>query len=178
MKNRIFVLLGSNIEKEKNLPAAVGYLEEWCQVNAISDVYETCPVGLEDQPIFFNAAVLVESSMDAIQFRRDVLEKIEAKLKRVRTSDKNAPRTIDADLVLFNDDVFDLDADHHIPDPDLLQHLHVIVPVAELEPNYIHPEICKPLSIIARRLTKEVDERGGDKLKRRSDIVISTGKSP
>ena len=114
MKNRIFVLLGSNIEKEKNLPAAVGYLEEWCRVRALSDVYETCPVGLEDQPIFFNAAVLVESSMDALQFRQEVLEKIEAKLKRVRTSDKNAPRTIDADLVLFNDDVLDLDADHHI----------------------------------------------------------------
>jgi 7,8-dihydro-6-hydroxymethylpterin-pyrophosphokinase len=41
MKNRIFVLLGSNIEKEKNLPAAVGYLEKWCQVRALSDVYET-----------------------------------------------------------------------------------------------------------------------------------------
>jgi len=177
MKNRIFVLLGSNIDKEKNLPEAVGYLEDWCQVKAISDVYETCPVGLEDQPIFFNAAVLVESSLDARQFRRDVLEKIESRLNRVRTSDKNAPRTIDADLILFNDDIFDLDADHHIPDPDLLLHLHVIVPVAELEPDFIHPEISESLSTIAHHLTKEVDERGGDKLKRRSDIVITSSRS-
>ena len=177
MKNRIFVLLGSNIDKEKNMPEAVGYLENWCQVRAISDVYETCPVGLEDQPTFFNAAVLVESSLDARQFRQAVLEKIESRLKRVRTSDKNAPRTIDADLILFNDDVFDLDDDHHIPDPELLQHLHVIVPVAELEPDYIHPESFESLSTIANRLTKEVDERGGDKLKRRSDIVLTVSKS-
>ena len=175
MKNRVFVLLGSNIIKEKNLPAAVQYLHNWCQVKAVSSVYETCPVGLEDQPIFFNAAALVESSLNARQFRRDILEKIESRLKRIRTEDKNAPRTIDADLVLFNDEVFDLDPDHHIPDPELLDHLHVIAPVSELDPDFIHPETGESLGSIARRLDEEVDIRGGDKLKHRSDIVLPAG---
>ncbi len=172
MKNRIVILLGSNIDKERNLPLAVGYLTVWCQVERTSGVYETCPVGLEDQPTFLNAAVLVESSLDAFHFRRDILDRIELTLKRVRTLDKNAPRTIDADLILFNEDVFELDSEHHVPDPDLLKHLHVIVPVADVAPDLVHPETGELLSDIARRLNEEVKERGGDLLKNRADIII------
>jgi 2-amino-4-hydroxy-6-hydroxymethyldihydropteridine diphosphokinase len=175
MNNRIIVLLGSNINKEKNLPAAVGYLNEWCQVRAISSVYETCPVGLEDQPTFLNAAVLVESSMDPAVFRRDILDRVESNLNRMRTSEKNAPRTIDADMILFNQDIFDLNREHHIPDPDLLKYRHVIVPIAELEPELIHPETGESLLVIASRLVEEARKMSRDPLKRRPDIDISIG---
>jgi 2-amino-4-hydroxy-6-hydroxymethyldihydropteridine diphosphokinase len=175
MKNRIFILLGSNIDKERNLPAAIQCLQNWCQVAAVSDIYESHPVGLKDQPNFFNAAVLVESNMDARTFRRAILNKIESRLKRVRTSEKNAPRTIDADMVLFNDEVFDLDLDHHIPDPELLKHVHVIVPVAQLNPEFVHPETGETLGDIAQRLTKEVEFRGGDELRRLSEAALKSG---
>ena len=173
MKNRIIVLLGSNIDKEKNLPAAAKYLKEWCHVRAISSVFETCPVGLVDQPTFLNAAVSVESSLDPAVFRRDVLHRVESNLNRTRTSDKNAPRTIDADMILYNRDVFDLDEEHHIPDPDLLKYRHVIVPIAELEPDLIHPETGESLSAIANRLVEEAKKTCRIPLKRRPDLDLS-----
>jgi 2-amino-4-hydroxy-6-hydroxymethyldihydropteridine diphosphokinase len=171
--NTVFVLLGSNIEKEKNIPAAVNLLREMSHVKAVSRVYETCPVGLEDQPLFFNAAVMVKTVLNAWDFRSLVLDEIEARLFRVRTADKNAPRTIDADLLLFNREVFDLDSEHHIPDPDLLRHLHTIVPTAELDPHYVHPETGETLGAIANRMKAEIEERDGDLLTIRPDIRLT-----
>ena len=109
MVNCVYILLGSNIDKERNLPEAVRRLATLTRVTAVSSVYETAPVGLEDQPHFFNAAVLAETELPAATFRTQVLARVEQLLGRVRTADKNAPRTIDADMILFNDAVFDLD---------------------------------------------------------------------
>lgn len=175
MKNRVFILLGSNIDKENNLPAAVRYLAEWCHVTAVSGVFETYPVGLVDQPTFLNAAVLVETDLGADQFKQLFLDRVERKLNRTRTSDKNAPRTIDADLILFNQDMFDLDDEHHIPDPDLLKYLHVIVPIAELEPSFIHPETGESLSEIAHQLVEKSRFLGSASPARRFDVDISLG---
>jgi 2-amino-4-hydroxy-6-hydroxymethyldihydropteridine diphosphokinase len=68
MLNRVLVSLGSNIDKEQNLPAAVQLLSRLCHIVAVSSAYETVPVGLEDQPTFLNAAVLVETDLEAAQF--------------------------------------------------------------------------------------------------------------
>jgi 2-amino-4-hydroxy-6-hydroxymethyldihydropteridine diphosphokinase len=155
MVNRVFVLLGSNIEKETNLPAAARLLIDCCRVIALSQVYETAPVGLEEQPQFLNAAALVETELSARLFREQILARIERKLNRVRTTDKNAPRTIDADIILFDRAIFDLDKDHHIPDPDLLKFPHVAIPVAELAPDMPHPESGEPLAKIAARLVRQ-----------------------
>jgi 2-amino-4-hydroxy-6-hydroxymethyldihydropteridine diphosphokinase len=170
--NQIVVSLGSNIDKERNLPEAVRWLSRHCRLLAVSNVYETCPVGLEDQPTFLNAAVLLESELDAAAFRLEILAPLERALHRVRTADKNAPRTIDADLTLFNDAVFDLDADHPIPDPDLLQAAHVAVPVAEIVPDMHHPETGELLAGIAQRL--RLESISGDKpaLWERPDIEL------
>lgn len=173
MRNRVFVSLGSNIDKERNLPAAVSLMCERCQVVKVSNAYETAPVGLEEQPSFLNAAVIVETDLGAWRFRQEVLAEVEQKLGRVRTADKNAPRTIDADMVLFNEEVFDLDPEHHIPDPDLLIYPHVAVPVAELDPAYRHPETGEKLAVIAERLTGKLIRDGVQKFERRSDIVLS-----
>jgi 2-amino-4-hydroxy-6-hydroxymethyldihydropteridine diphosphokinase len=147
-----FVLLGSNIDKEHNLPEAVRLLGRLARVVAVSTVYETAPVAAENTPDFFNAAVLLETELTAAQFRKDVLGVTERELGRVRTADKNAPRTIDIDLILFNRKVFDLDPDHHIPDPELLRSSHVAVPIAELDPLFLHPETGESLAAIAHRL--------------------------
>ena len=124
MSNRAVLALGSNIEKEHNLPKAITMLEEMCQVTAVSPIYETEPVGLLNQPNFWNAAILIESELSAAEIKQKIIGVIEAKLRRVRQADKNAPRTIDADIVLFNDGVFEYDGgdgrSRFIPDPDLL----------------------------------------------------------
>lgn len=154
--NRVFVLLGSNINKERNLPEAIRLLSFLCRVTAVSSIYESIPVGLREQPNFLNAALILETTLSAAELKAGPLSEIERQLKRERLSDKNAPRTIDLDIVLFNDEVFDYPGPdgrpRHIPDPDLLRFPHAIVPTAELAPHMPHPETGEPLQTIATRL--------------------------
>jgi len=174
--NRVFIVLGSNIDKEENLPRAVRILSKMCRVAAISPVYETVPVGLLDQPNFFNAAVLVHTPMSPIQFKEEVLSKIERRLQRQRTTDENAPRTIDADIVLFNDQVFDYSRPggrrRRVPDPDLLKFAHVAVPMADLAPDMPHPETGESLAAIAGRLMVAATQNNGPPLWPRPDILL------
>jgi 2-amino-4-hydroxy-6-hydroxymethyldihydropteridine diphosphokinase len=158
MMNTAYILLGSNINKEENLPTAVRLLVQLCDVQAYSSVYETVPVGLLNQPNFFNAIVVIQTPLTADELKENILTKVEQQLKRVRQADKNAPRTIDADIVLFNDDVFDYDG-RHIPDPDLLKFPHAAVPVAELIPTQRHPETGEPFELIANRLFQQATEK-------------------
>ena len=157
--NRVFLALGSNIKKEENLAAAVALLQIVCQVDQIASVYETAPVGLTDQPIFWNTAVQISTPLDPIQIKQEIIGVVEKKLNRQRTKDKNAPRTIDVDIALFNDAVLDFDPGdgrlRHIPDPDLLRFLHVMVPVAELAPDMPHPVTRQSLASIAAELMAE-----------------------
>lgn len=142
------------------MPQAIRLLADLGQLLRVSGVYQTAPIGLAEQPPFWNAAVLIESELDAFRFKQNVLTSVEHRLKRVRTADKNAPRTIDADITLFNEDIFDLDENHHIPDPDLLRFSHVAVPVADILPDMIHPETGEVLSQIAERLIQSAKALG------------------
>jgi 2-amino-4-hydroxy-6-hydroxymethyldihydropteridine diphosphokinase len=117
---------------------------------ATSPVYETAPVGKTDQANFLNAVVLVETGCTASGLK-SALQDIERALGRVRTADKNAPRTIDLDITLFNDEVLEL-AGRHIPDPDLLRYAHIAVPLADLAPEAPHPEEGRTLGEIAAAL--------------------------
>ena len=175
--NYAVILLGSNIDKEVNLPQAVQILREYCRVTAVSPVYETVPVGLLDQPNFFNVVVQIETEWSASQIKEQMLSRIEERLARVRQADKNAPRTIDADLVLFNDEVLDYDcydgACRHIPDPDLLKFTHIAVPVADILPDMLHPETAEPMSAIAARLMAAIPQEQGVPLWERLDISLN-----
>lgn len=177
--NRAVILLGSNIDKEVNLPKAVRILRECCRVTAVSAIYETVPVGLLNQANFFNAAILIKTEWNASQIKEQLLSRIEERLQRVRQMDKNAPRTIDADLVLFNDEVFDYNcydgACRHIPDPDLLRFAHVAVPVADILPDMPHPETAEPMSAIAARLLAAIPRDQPIPLWQRPDISLNGG---
>ena len=160
--NQVVIALGSNIEKERNLPRAIALLREMCVVTAVSPIYETEPVGLLNQPNFWNAAVLIQTDLTAGEIKQQIIGSIETKLKRVRQADKNAPRTIDADIVLFNDGVFEYNGDdgrsRPVPDPDLSKFAHVAVPVADLLPDFPHPETGELLGELAKRVLAEVVE--------------------
>lgn len=169
--NRIVLTLGSNIDKERNLPAAVRLLREMALVLAVAPVYETAPTGLLNQPNFFNTAVLLQTPLSPAAIKEEIIGVIEKQLKRVRQADKNAPRTIDVDLALFNDDVLDYVAGNgrsrHLPDPDILKFAHVAVPIADLLPDFIHPETGETMSTIAARL---LSKQGEDTIWPRRDI--------
>lgn len=171
--NRAVISLGSNINKEENLPASLRLLEQTCRIVAISPVYETLPVGLPGQPNFLNAAVIVETEMEPATLKRSVLSWIEKRLKRERSGDKNAPRTIDLDLALFNDESCEYNG-HDVPDPDVLRFAHVAVPIADMAPQMRHPLTDEPMVHIARRLMREATAKndGNPTLWRRPDIDL------
>lgn len=149
--NRVFISMGSNVEPERYLPEAVRRLAERCQLLAVSRAYESLPVGAPGGPNFVNGAVLVATDLDAESLKNGVLLEIEAALGRVRTADKNAPRTVDLDISLFNDEVVEVRG-RRIPEPDILCHAHVARPLADLAPHYRHPETGQTLLEIARSL--------------------------
>jgi 2-amino-4-hydroxy-6-hydroxymethyldihydropteridine diphosphokinase len=160
--NRVFLSIGSNIDREQNLPAAIRLLRDKVLITAVSSVYETAPTGLEDQPCFFNAAVLIETELGPREIKEQIINEVETALKRQRQEDINAPRTIDIDIALFNDAVLNyVPADgrpRQIPDPDLRKQIHVIVPIAELAPDQQHPVTGERLEDIATRLLARSDE--------------------
>lgn len=167
MTNRVYLDLGSNIEPECNLPAAVERLAKLSTLIAVSSVWETKPLGMPDQPNFLNVGVLVETNLSAATFKKTVIHNIEQALGRVRTKNKNAPRTIDIDIILFNDDIFELDG-RHIPNKELLERPFVAASLAEIAPDYKHPETGQTLLEIAQGF----DLTEGDMLLR-SDVTAA-----
>ncbi|MBL8851522.1 MAG: 2-amino-4-hydroxy-6-hydroxymethyldihydropteridine diphosphokinase, partial [Planctomycetaceae bacterium] len=134
-----YLLLGSNIDPERNLPAAVRLLERHGKVVRTSRVWESPPVDGSAQANYLNAAVLLETIHSAAELRGRILPEIEAALGRVRDPhDKYAARTIDIDIALFDRDVMEV-AGARIPDPDISRRAFVAVPLAEIAPDYVHP---------------------------------------
>ena len=168
--NLAYLSLGSNIEPEHNLPAAVTHLARFGRVRAVSSVYETAPVGSTDQPDFLNAAVLLETTLSAQALRQEAIAQVEAALGRVRTENKSAPRTIDIDVMLFNRNVLQIGL-RHIPDPEILERPFVAIPLAEIAPDYVHPETGQTLEQIARQMP-------ADGLARRADVVLPVPAAP
>jgi 2-amino-4-hydroxy-6-hydroxymethyldihydropteridine diphosphokinase len=149
----VYISLGSNINPVVNLNKAVYLLEGVCQIKRASAAYITPPQGYTEQDDFWNAAVLVFTALSPITLKKDVLDDIERKLGRVRDpNNKNAPRTIDLDISLWNHDVLEYgEKPWRIPDPDILRFPHVVVPLADLSPDYIHPTEHVALAQIAAR---------------------------
>lgn len=150
MANTVFIALGSNIQPAANLVKAVRLLEAYGTVIHLSSVYQTAPQGYTDQADFLNMAVKMETSLTIEAFKA-ALTDIEQQLKRVRDpQNKNTPRTIDLDIALWNDEVRDYGAKPwHVPDKDIARFAHVALPLAEIAPDYQHPETGQSLRDIA-----------------------------
>jgi len=152
--HQAFVSLGSNIAPERHLEAAVRALAREPRVALIvtSSVLETAPVHRPDQDVYLNAAVLIRTDVDLDELRTAVFHPIEDRLGRTRGEDRFAPRTIDLDLVLFDEVV--QPGPPPLPHPDLLAYVHVALPISELDPRRPHPVTGEPLEAIARRLAR------------------------
>ncbi len=154
MTHRVFISLGSNINPAANLRTCLSLLREKCDVQAVSPIYETAPVGYTAQENFLNAAVLVHTELSPAQFRAAVIVPIERALQRVRDPyNKNAPRTIDLDIALWENEAFDFgEKPWHVPDKDIVRFIHVARPLADLAPDTVHPEDGRTLAQIAAEL--------------------------
>lgn len=133
------VAIGSNVAPERHYPEALRRLRRHphIEVERVSAAYRSEPVGgPPDAPPFWNGAALICTESGPEELRR-ALRGIEEELGRVRGPDRNAPRTIDLDLVYYDDLVGRFDG-WELPAPDAGVP-HVAVPVAEIVPDWIHP---------------------------------------
>lgn len=151
MSHQVFLSLGSNVAAAENLPAGLALLRSH-GLRAISGVYATVAVGTRPGPPFLNAAVLLVTDALPAEFKLGVCRRIEDQLGRIRQpDDKDAPRTIDLDIALWDDAVLDV-LGSPVPDPDILRHLHVARPLADLAPERVVPGDGRTLATIAAAL--------------------------
>ncbi len=146
----VLIALGSNIDRARNVPLALDRLRRHPDIRliAVSPLYESAAVGASTpQPPYTNAAVLIETNLAPADLKA-ALRSIEQALGRVRTADKFAPRPIDLDIALYGQQIIDLDG-HPIPDPDIARAPHVAVPLADLAPDWVHPQSGLTLRQIA-----------------------------
>ena len=135
--HKVYLSLGSNIGDSVNyLDKAVDILNNHELIHNIkvSSYYQTDPVGYLDQDVFVNIAVYLETELSPYELLK-VCQEIEEALKRVRVV-KWGPRTIDVDIILF-DDVQMTDDKLTIPHPRMHERAFVLVPIAELDETLI-----------------------------------------
>jgi 2-amino-4-hydroxy-6-hydroxymethyldihydropteridine diphosphokinase len=167
---RAFVSVGSNIDPEENTARALSALGREARITKISTVYLTEPEGRPEQPLFYNCVVEIETELSPVELKQKVLREIEKRLGRERTEDKYAARTIDLDLVLYDDLVMTTEG-LTLPDPDIVRRPFLAVPLLELAPGLVLPgsglriaeaaaalqqNSMKPLKNYTERLRKEV----------------------
>ena len=130
-----YVGLGANLgAREETLRRALELLAaaDGVSLLAVSQLRETEPVGVVDQPPFLNGAVALETTRTPRELL-DLLLTIEASLGRVR-EERWGPRTVDLDLLVYGDEVVDAPG-LRVPHPHLHERRFALEPLAELAPE-------------------------------------------
>jgi 2-amino-4-hydroxy-6-hydroxymethyldihydropteridine diphosphokinase len=152
----IFLLTGSNLgDRLSNLVKCAELIEQQAgHIVKRSSVYETAPWGKTDQDHFLNQALELESALQPQELLTACLA-IEKKIGRVR-DEKWGSRTIDIDIIYFNDQVIDSD-DLKIPHPRIAERRFVLVPICELAPEFMHPILKKTNALLLKECTDALD---------------------
>ena len=141
-----YLSLGSNIQPEANLVKALELLQNHGRIRKISNVWESESVGAEG-PNYLNACVLLVTPLEQTNLKEQALLPIEVGLGRKRTADKFAPRTIDIDIVIFDDKSCD---------DKYWEQAFVVIPLSEIYPQYENPLTQEMVAQTATRLRQQV----------------------
>jgi len=133
----VYLGLGTNLgDRRAQLAGALERLGGVVEIDAISRVYESEPVGYREQPVFWNLVLRGGTDLEPEPLL-EATQAIERELGR-RRSFRNAPRPIDIDMLLFDDEVR-VDGTLQLPHPRMLERGFVLRPLAELDPELRHP---------------------------------------
>ncbi len=132
-----YISAGSNLEnRAANLEFGLVSLKKGGIVSRVSSCFETEPVGFADQPWFLNLAMELQTNLAPLDLLA-LCQAIEENCGRIRTF-RNAPRTLDLDILLYGDTVLN-DAKLTIPHPRMAERRFVLAPLAQIAPEVIHP---------------------------------------
>ena len=145
-----YLCLGSNLgDREKNLTRALSLLSQEVKLEKVSSIYETEPVGYKEQPLFLNMVCQGTTNLNP-QELLSLAKAIESKMGRA-PSFPNAPRPIDIDILFYDNEIITT-KDLTIPHPRLTDRAFVLVPLAEIAPELVHPELGKSITELASKV--------------------------
>ena len=154
---QVYLGIGSNLEdRQANMEKALKLLGDTLQIELVSSIYETEPVGYVEQPMFLNAVCRGQTELGPLQLL-SLVKGIEASLGRV-SSFPNAPRTIDVDIIFYGNMIMQT-PELTIPHPRLEERAFVLIPLLEIAPDLRHPVSEESIKDLAAR----VQEREGVK---------------
>jgi len=149
-----YLSLGSNLgDRQSNLDQALKMISERMRLGKVSSIYDTEPVGMVNQPSFLNLACEVVTRLTP-EGLLALLKGIEQKMGRYSRSGE--PRIIDIDIVLFGDQAVNVPG-LIIPHPKMHERAFVLIPLAEIAPDFVHPVLKKTI----KELDKAVKEVQG-----------------
>jgi 2-amino-4-hydroxy-6-hydroxymethyldihydropteridine diphosphokinase len=133
---QVFLGLGSNLDREKNIRAGLLALKTIFGDLTLSSIYESESVGFKGSN-FYNLVVLLQTDSPIAELF-ETLKKIENENGRVRTGPKYSPRTLDIDILTYGDFV-GVEAGVELPRAEITENAFVLLPLAELAPHEFHP---------------------------------------
>ena len=153
-----YLCLGSNLgEREANLGKALALLSEKVTVADVSSIYETEPVGYEEQPLFLNLVCRITTNLPPEELLH-LAKDIEAKMGRVPSGQINSPRPIDIDILFYNNKILETQ-NLIIPHPRLEDRAFVLIPLTEIAPDFAHPKLGKSIAELANDVKGQKEVR-------------------
>ncbi len=154
-QNKIVLSIGSNQGDRKTLiqKAIEAINQEVATVILVSKLYESPSWGFKSEP-FYNCAVLVHTAKSASKVLQSIL-KIEKKLGRIRSEEKGyKSRTVDIDIISFNNEIIE-SATLNVPHPQMQNRLFVLLPMRDLQTEFIHPVLKQTLTELIANCSDE-----------------------
>ncbi len=170
----VYLALGSNLgDRRGNLAAALQRLRDVMEIDMVSSIYETEPVGYTDQPMFLNMVLRGQTHLPPKELLK-ATRQIEKTLGR-QPSFRNGPRPIDIDIIYY-DDLHMTQDDLIIPHPRMAERAFVLAPLVEIAPDYIDPTSGKSSSELLAEVSQEGVQLVAKNLRVSLDHDIQSGK--
>jgi len=149
-----YIGLGSNINAENNIYISLQQLSKVVGLQKISTMYYNNALGKNKYPEFLNGVVEIKCANKPMELKSEILKKIENNLNRVRTDDPFAPRTIDLDILLYDDLIIN-EPHLQIPDKDIIKREFIAHPLSEIAPHLQLPGDSINIKDIVKEMSAE-----------------------